>query len=196
MKNSMKVAVGIVAMLFTVTGFCFGQQEKATKKTNSNSERVVEGYPIKEKIKTEVKGITNSELVVAGFPISEKDPVKVQRSRILNFNNESKKTEVKVNMTDDYNYISFRIVSFFEKGCVIVEIIDPKGEKQGTCTVKSDDNIIVGENTTTKEHVSGEITKDFRYPLNGEWIIRVIPTAATGSVQIEIMQQYLSHLAR
>jgi hypothetical protein len=196
MKKSMKMAVGIVSMLFTMTGFCFGQQEKDTKKTNSNSERVVEGYPIIEKIKTEGKGITNSQLVVAGYPVSEKDPVKIQRSRTLTFKNESKKAEVKVNMTEEYNLISFRILSNIDKGSVVIEIIDPKGEKQGTCTVKSDDTIIAGENTWTEEHVIGEITKDFRYPLNGEWIIRVVPAAATGSVQIEIMQQYLSHLAR
>jgi hypothetical protein len=90
----------------------------------------------------------------------------------------------------------FRILCTVDKGSVVVEIIDPKGQKQGTCTVKSDDSVVLGENSTTQEHVTGEITKDFRYPLNGEWIIRSTPSSALGRVQMDIRQEYYRNLAR
>ena len=183
----MRITVGIVAMLFATTGFCFGQQKNAGKKVNSNTEVVVSGHPS--------TGIGKTEEVV-GYPLDEKDEVKIHKSRIIDFKNESKKSEVKVMMNEDYNFLQFRINCNLDKGNVVVEIIDPKGEKQGTCTVKSDDNVVLGENSTTQEHVTGEIIKDFRYPLNGEWIIRASPSSAMGRVQIGIDQQYYRNLAR
>jgi len=125
-----------------------------------------------------------------------KDQIKLERSRRLDFSNASKKSEVKINMTEDHNWLHLKISSNFSTGAVVVEIIDPNGEKRGTYTIKTDDPVELGENTTTAEHVNAELAKDFRYPQNGEWIVRAIPTSATGWIVIEITQEYCQGLNR
>ena len=109
----------------------------------------------------------------------------------MTFQNESKKSDVKITITDEYNYLGISIRSKFIKGTVVVEIIDPKGEKQGSYTLKTEETVVLGDNTTSGEEVSGEFDKYFRLPLNGEWIIRAVPTMATGNIQLVLTQRYI-----
>ena len=169
----MKFYVGVVAMMFAVTGIGFGQVSKI-KKTSTNLKPItVQGYPIDTLQK----------------PV--KDDITINRSRSMAFQNESKKSEVKITMTDEYNYLGISIRSKFIKGTVVVEIIDPKGEKQGSYTLKTEETVVLGDNTTSGEEVSGEFDKYFRLPLNGEWIIRAVPTMATGNIQLVLTQRYI-----
>ncbi|TSA32606.1 MAG: hypothetical protein D4R64_15820 [Porphyromonadaceae bacterium] len=167
MKNSIKITVGVMAMMFAVTEFCFSQ-ESTDKKDRSFGTMVINTY------------------VERG-----KDDIKVERRRTLDFKNESKKAEVKVNMTEEYNYLKIKIISQFNQGSVILEIVDPKGEKQGTYTAKSDEPVLIGDKTSTRESVNVEMEKTFNPPLKGEWIIRAIPASATGYISITITQQYI-----
>jgi hypothetical protein len=209
MKNSMKVSVGLVVMMIAMTGFCFGQQKAKEKKAASNQEVVVEGHALPEKaIRVEgypirVEGVSlpeksgNSPTVkeVVGYPLTDQEPVKdeisINRSRKLEFVNESKKSEVKITMTDEYNYLGISIRSQFSKGTVMVEIYNPKGEKQGTYTLKTEETVVLGDNTSSGEEVTGSFDKYFKLPLTGEWVIRAIPTAATGSIQLILNQKYI-----
>lgn len=190
MKNSMKISLGLMVLLFALTGFCFGQQKSAGKKVNSNSEVVVEGKPLAEK-----KENSNSLWLVEGVPLKDKEPVKdeitIKRSRSMGFQNESKKSEVKITMTNEYNYLGISIRSKFIKGTVVVEIFDPKGDKQGSYTLKTEETVVLGDNTTSGEQVSGEFDKYFRLPINGEWIIRAVPTSATGTIELVLTQRYI-----
>jgi len=139
---------------------------------------------------TSEKKASNDLLQTDIYQGPDKDAFKLHRSRIINFKDESKLTEVKVNMTDDYNYLNINISCNFDKGSVLIELVDPKGEKKGNYSVKTDDSVVIGDKTTTQEHVMGEMAKEFTTPLKGEWIIRATPISATGRVQIEIIQQY------
>ena len=120
-----------------------------------------------------------------------KDEITIHRSRSLGFQNESKKSEVKITMTNEYNYLGISIRSKFIKGTLVVEIFDPKGDKQGSYTLKTEETVVLGENTISGEQVSGEFDKYFKFPINGEWIIRAVPTSATGTIELVLIQKYI-----
>ncbi len=191
MKSSMRITVGVAAMLFAVTGFCIGQTETKSGGTSKKAQ----GVTVTD-VRSKSTGAGNKndvlevhDVVIQGEP--KKDPIRLQRGVRSFYKSESKKSEVKVNMTDDHNLLRISIKSSFSEGVVIVEIIDPKGEKQGSYTLKRDDAVVNGENTTTPfDIVEGEFAKTFRFPIKGEWIIRSLPTAATGNMEIEITQSY------
>ena len=165
MKNSMKLFTSLGVLLIAYSGFVYGQEATT-----------VTGYPLKS---------------TGTAATSDREQLQIHRASSLRFENESEKSEVKVNMTGDYNLLLIQIASSFESGKVTLEMIDPKGEKRGSFNLKTDDPIVVkGKNTTSKEMVSGNLNKEFQNPLKGEWIIRAIPVDATGSINISITQEY------
>lgn len=165
MKNSMKLLTGLGVLLITFYGSVFGQEAVT-----------VTGHPLRS------TGVA-----------SDREQLKINRASSLRFDNESEKSEVKINMTADYNFLQIQIASNFESGKMTLELIDPKGEKRGSFNLITDDPIVVkGKNTTSREMVSGNLNKEFRNPLAGEWIIRAIPVDATGSINISITQEYQS----
>ncbi len=190
MKNSMRITVGIAAMLFAVTGFCLGQTEtKSISSSNKAKEVTVTGVQSKSTGSSKKADVMEvHEVVIQDEP--KKDAVRLNRSVKSFYQKESKKSELKINMTEDHNQLRISINSRFSEGGVVVEIIDPKGEKQGNFTLKRDEAIVSGENTTSSEVVEGQFTKLIRFPIKGEWIIRSLPTAATGNMEIEISQSY------
>jgi hypothetical protein len=136
-------------------------------------------------------GIT--KVTEAGSEVSTQEDIKISRHRQIEFKNESKSSWTKVSMTDEFNYLVFKIAATLDQGSALIEIFDPKGEKKGGFTVKSD-GVKTGPKSTTKEQVRGELVKNFRYPANGDWIIRTKPTDAVGRVDIMILQEYYKKL--
>jgi hypothetical protein len=110
------------------------------------------------------------------------DEVKIRRTQKLHFENESTKAEIKVEVTDVYNYVVFDIQCQLYQGEVLVEVFDPNGDKQGFFTVKSDDGTVSGENTKAESSVRGQMAKVFGKPLPGEWKIKANPTSAMGDL--------------
>lgn len=190
MKNSLRITLGVTAILFAVTGFSFGQTETKSSGTSKKVKEVnVTGVPAKSTGTIKKADVLEvHDVVVQGEP--KKDPIALTRSIKVFYRSESKKSEYKISMTEDHNVLKISINSSFSEGVVVVEIIDPKGEKQGSYTLKRDESSVNGENTTSSEVVDGFITKLFRFPIKGEWIIRSLPTAATGNMDIEIRQSY------
>jgi len=166
------------------------QQAAAEARKRGASEAQIQQMLKRMEQEASEKKASNDLLQTDIYQGPDKDAFKLHRSRLINFKDESKLTEVKVNMTDDYNYLNINISCNFDKGSVLIELVDPKGEKKGNYSVKTDDSVVIGDKTTTQEHVMGEMAKEFTTPLKGEWIIRATPISATGRVQIEIIQQY------
>jgi len=110
------------------------------------------------------------------------DEVKIRRTQKLHFDDESKKAEIKVEVTKEYNYVVFDIQSQLYKGEIKVEIFDPNGDKQGSFTVKADDGTVSGDNTRAESSVRGQMAKVFGKPLNGEWKIKADPASAIGDL--------------
>jgi hypothetical protein len=226
MKNSMRITVGVAAILFAATGFCFGQTvttktndltNKADKSSgNSVSKTQEDANEARRKATLEAHRRGRSEatpqqllrlmdqedsikkaneLWITDMKEPVKDDINIQRTRHLNFNNESKKAEVKINMTDDYNYLGIMMRGWINTGCLEIELIDPNGNIKGKYTLKSDVSVVTGDKTSTTETVTGEMDKRFSYPIKGEWIIRAIPSSATSGLVITIDQQYHDRLA-
>ena len=195
MKNSMKIFGVMGTALFLLSGFCSAQVAESVKATKSTGEAKpakqisVAGYAIDP---TEA----GQPVTVQGFPIVVKDQVSIQRKALLTFKGESKATEVKIKMTDEYNFLKIMISSSFRTGQIAVELLDPKGEKRGEYNLKSNELIITGDNTTIQEEVSGNMQKDFNNPLKGEWIIRAVPVAAEGTINVMIIQEYHPEMER
>jgi hypothetical protein len=212
MKNSMKIAAVSMAMLCALTGISQAQvaQKKTTGVKSATSTKEVVGV----KTTTAVDPVTAQGYAVDATQAQQKssgelantfegrylDPgqgaFKLARNRVLDYTNESKKSELKVSMTEEYNYLRIRILSTIFNGGTKLEICNPKGEVVGSYTVKADDEVVLGEQTKTSESVQGELTKSFRFPIKGDWIIRAMPTAATGNVLIEIYQEFYPNLDR
>ncbi len=109
---------------------------------------------------------------------------KLERSNSLLFKNESKISEVQVSISDEFNFLSLQIECTLTAGELLVEILNPKGEIKGNYTVINNSVITKGKNTESKETVNGQMDKRFRNPKVGDWIVRVKPKNATGTVKI------------
>ena len=118
------------------------------------------------------------------------DEVKINRTKLLFFQGESKKAEVKVKSTKEYNYLVLKLRCQLTAGNITVEIYDPESKKQGTFTIKTDDPPVIGENTQSQQKVSGQLSKVFRKPLTGDWILRATPSSAEGNLSIDITQGF------
>jgi hypothetical protein len=195
MKKSMKIFGVLGTALFLSTGICAAQVAGTVKATKSTGEAKpvkqisVAGYAVDPTDATQ-------PVTVQGFPIVVKDQISIQRKALLTFKGESKATEVKIKMTDEYNFLKIMISSSFRSGQITVELMDPKGEKRGEYNLKSNELIITGDNTTIQEEVSGNMQKDFNNPLKGEWIIRAVPVAAEGTINVMIIQEYHPEMER
>ncbi len=143
-------------------------------------------------MKNSVK-ITTSILILifsfSSFGFSQEE-VRIQKSKTLMFDGESKKAEVKVKSTSEYNYLRLSLACSLLEGDVTIEIINPKGEREGMFTVKSDKTTSIGNKTTVEETVNGTMHKTFSKPLHGDWIIRATPSGAKGKVNYNIAQGF------
>jgi hypothetical protein len=113
-----------------------------------------------------------------------KEYTEMENSKTLHFENESTRAEVKIKLTDDFNFMLIQIHGSFEKGETLIELFDPKGDKKGFFTIKTETTITKGKNTTLMEIVHGKLEKHFREPLKGDWLIRISPKNAFGFINV------------
>ena len=143
-------------------------------------------------MKNSVK-ITTSILIlflsITSFGYGQEE-VKINRRKNLYFKGESENAEVKINSTKDYNYLNINLNCSLSEGKVTIEIINPKGEKQGAFTIKTDEAPMAGKNTESDQSVNGSMSKVFGKPVLGEWIIKASPSEAAGSLNIMITQGF------
>lgn len=135
-------------------------------------------------------GVAVLLFAVTGFCFGQTETFRVDKSTALDFKNESKKAEVKIKMSEEFNDLRISIACVVELGSIEIEIYNPKGEKQGNYSIKSEETITMGDQTTKNSFAQGNIDKNFKDPIEGEWIIKAIPTAATGKVNIRIGQLF------
>jgi len=182
MKNSVKNVAGIALILLATAGISSGQ-EKNTK----SEEKTVQGFPITRPTATTIDGVAT----ISQSP----EPIKVANGATLKFSPESKTSEVKIKMTEDYNYLVVDINGNFKAGTVTVELIDPKGEKRGNFNLKVDDLVITGNVESTKAtNAQGQMRKEFANPPIGEWIVRAIPVKAEGAITVSCSREFRPHL--
>ena len=118
------------------------------------------------------------------------DEVRINKSKRLTFEGESQKAEIKVISSSEYNVLQLNIACQLSKGEIKVEIVDPLGNNRGNFTVKSEDQIVKGNNTIAESQVSGQMAKAFSKPILGDWIVRAIPSSAVGTMNLNIAQAF------
>ena len=109
---------------------------------------------------------------------------KMERRRDLAFTKESKVAKIKINVSDEFNFLQITIMSEFAVGEALIEILDPKDEVRGKYTIVADGDIVAGENTKVNSFVSGEMERYYRDPVKGDWMVRITPKNATGNTVI------------
>jgi|GEM_PF-2884539 len=174
-----------ISQVSTTTGTAVkAKSVKGAAKSISGETAVeVTGYPL----------ATTEAVTVQGMPLS-RETVNVQKSRQFSFNEESTKAESKITVGNEYNYLSLNINADLLKGTFLVEILDPKGVKQGSFSLVTEESSVKGSNTTVTERVMGNIRKEFRNPMKGDWIVRITPEKATGGVSISISQRFVENI--
>jgi hypothetical protein len=115
MKNSLRITVGVAAILIAATGFCIGQTETKSSGTSKKTKQVNA-----TDVQSKSTGISNKadilevhDVVIQGEP--KKDPVALTRSIRAFYKSESKKSEYKITMTEDHNLLKITINSSLVK---------------------------------------------------------------------------------
>ncbi|HAC15495.1 MAG TPA: hypothetical protein DCE78_06060 [Bacteroidetes bacterium] len=100
-------------------------------------------------------------------------------NRTIHFENDSNPEEISITIDPNTKLFELMISSVVTTGKLTIELYDVKGVKQG--------NISVGTqlDADKKERVNGNIRKSLKEPEAGIWTIKIIPTKANGSIQIQ-----------
>ncbi len=132
----------------------------------------------------------NPSIISQESTIDSQEYSRLDREKDLYFDNESETAEVKINVTDEYNFLMISVECFLTSGEMLLELLDPRGNKKSNFTIKTDYNVKSGKNTTVDESVRGNMEKAFRNPIKGDWIVRVKPQKAKGHLKIHSSQIY------
>ena len=122
-------------------------------------------------------------VVFTGF-VHSQEYRKMQLSKQLRFDNETKPAEAKVNVTSDYNYLSIHIASILTEGELKVEIYDPDGKSKGYFNIIAEGDISSGSKTIVESEVNGEMERHYREPIIGDWIVKFTPKNAKGLARL------------
>jgi hypothetical protein len=120
-------------------------------------------------------------LILTNTLILAQEYKKVDQSNTIVFDDASKISETYVNVSDDFNFLALNIECKLTAGSLSVELINPKGDVKGNFTI-----IVVSDrkNAQSEEGGNGQIEKNFRNPITGNWLIRFKPKNASGSAKI------------
>lgn len=109
----------------------------------------------------------------------------------IELNGSSEPSDLKIEVTSDKCHFDINVRCVITQGELKIEIYDEKGKKQGSFStggltenkvVKSDSNL---KNETVKK-VNGVVVKENASV--GTWIVRVIPSNATGEFALDYRQ--------
>jgi hypothetical protein len=202
MKTTVKSIIGSVAILTTLAVSSYGQKAKIPVSTVHTIKSAGIAVAGEEKLPGNarfVEGIRVDPLSVSQEKVTEgkispQETLSIQRSRRFDFDDESTVAETKIKATDEYNALLIAVATSLNQGSIVVDILDPKGVKQGTFTLVADEPSVVGGKTKYTGSVAGQMQKQFRFPIKGEWIIRATPTTAKGFVDLRIEQRFIPNL--
>lgn len=147
-------------------------------------------------MKTLVKlfaGTLTMIILFANLSFGQGTELNLKRSISLSGDSETEEIEIKVE--DETLNLNISIRSTVKVGGLTIEIYDPNGVRQGNFSVGSQLNLKRHsserkDNKSKNEVVNGQIEKLVKEPIVGNWIIKIIPSKAEGSVSILSKQIY------
>ncbi|WP_298903327.1 hypothetical protein [uncultured Psychroserpens sp.] len=101
-------------------------------------------------------------------------------NRSIQFDGSSDTEEIKVEVADSAKKLYVSINSTIKSGYLTVEVYDPKGNKKGNFSIESQ----VKSSNKKKELVCGQMQKHIDDPIQGNWVIKLIPNNVAGDVSI------------
>ena len=115
--------------------------------------------------------------------------------RSISLSGDSKTEEIEIKVEDETLNLNISIKSTVKVGGLTIEIYDPNGVKRGNFSVGSQLNLNrrssgLKDSKSKNEVVNGQIEKKVKEPIVGNWIIKIIPNKAKGSVSILSKQIY------
>lgn len=118
-------------------------------------------------------------------------------SKTINLKMDSELSETIIQVSERKVGLILKISSWIMDGELTIEVYDPKGERQGNYSIDSQNSLktrkIEQTGTQTKSQtVTGKISKTVEFPIIGNWVIKIIPKNATGSISIESEQISIS----
>lgn len=136
--------------------------------------------------------------------------------RSITLNGVSEIQKIILPITEQYNDLNLNIMSNLNEGDLTIEIYDPVGENQGNFSIGCQlnlpklkknkpelenklDTLIIGTPLNgssygyngyiyNNESVQGKISRSFKNPIKGNWIVKIIPKNAKGFIRIETSQ--------
>lgn len=107
-----------------------------------------------------------------------------------NFNMTSKDSEIKsieIEVSNE-NALFFNIVGDINSGNVLIEIFDPKGNKEGELSLEHQKESVFKSKSKSAGSTSGTINKTINSPEIGLWLVKVSPEKAKGNISISVAQ--------
>ena len=107
----------------------------------------------------------------------------ITMTRNIQFNGSSDSEQIKVEVSDDTKDLNLNVNGTIKSGYLTVEIFDPKGNKKGNFSIESQ----ISASDTKKEMVCGQMSKQIKDPMKGNWIIKLTPKNVVGDITINSM---------
>jgi len=101
--------------------------------------------------------------------------------RTINLENDSKPAEIAITVKSGIRRFSLSINTQVSEGKLTIEVYDPNNTKHGTFTVGTQ------LDSEKKELVRGNMEKSWIEPFGGDWKVKIIPSEATGRIEIQTL---------
>ncbi len=99
---------------------------------------------------------------------------------------DSEKRDIKLSIAKNTSRVSLNVNCLIEVGELTVEVYNSKGKKQGDFSVEGASKAKYKKGNT--EPVEGQINFDTSSPVEGDWVIKIIPKQAIGKIMVRSIQ--------
>lgn len=112
---------------------------------------------------------------------------KVSLDRSYSFDSKTKTSEVEVEITSEFNFLSISARSEISEGKITIEIYNPKGKSVG--------NYELGDCSESENisEIRGRMSKSFPEPINGKWKIKIAAKNCKGRVWLSTNKNLMTH---
>ena len=99
----------------------------------------------------------------------------------------SKTKSIKINVTKS-NTLFFNIGSTINSGNVFIQIINPKGHKEGELSLEYRKKSTSKKTTKFPGNISGSLNKIINAPETGEWVVKIKQKKSKGHIHVSVAQ--------
>ncbi len=100
---------------------------------------------------------------------------------------DSKTKSVKIKVTKS-NTLFFNVGGKISSGNVLIEIFDPKGQRQGELSLEHHQGSTRKNEAMFSNHTSGSVNNINNAPETGDWVVKITPKRSNGHIHISVAQ--------